>query len=85
MNVLLNPLHCHFEQYVLRRYFEALILFKVLSLDCAKIDLKLVIIQNKAFMTTDLTHKIIDVVVVNRVSDMLVIYHNIATFVELGH
>ena len=56
----------------------------MLGFDCAQINKELVVVKHEAFLAANLGNKVVDVVKVDRISHMLIVYDHETTLAEFG-
>ena len=82
VEILLHPLNGQFEEDFLLRHLQIFHLLDVLGFDGAQVNKELVVVEHEAFLAADLGDEVVDVVKVDRISHVLVIYYNESPLAE---
>jgi hypothetical protein len=84
VEILLYPLNSQFEENFLFGHLQIFHLLDVLGFNGAQVNKELVVVEHEAFLAANLGDKVVDIVKVDRIPHVLVIYHHECPLTKFG-
>lgn len=57
----------------------------MLRFNCTQVNYELVVVEYKTFFSAQRCYQVVDEVIIDWISDMLIVYYDVATLIEFGN